>query len=382
MTAPQTRFDRAVAICAIAFAFALALYTGFRVPNAWSATLDSVSLFGGFHRRFVVGTLLHPLAVATGYNYWVFAAWSFAVLAALLAVLAREAYRGALDRRLVIVGFVAIQGGFLFNEVGYYEQLHYLLLFAAIWLVHRQRDIAAAIVMAIAPMVHEIAILTVLPLFGLVLARNVPFRRAAILTAIPAAVNLVILAIPPARDGAIAELSSALAHANFAYRADALELFARSQHDAWGLYKVHDVVVYVRPMMWGLVALFALFWLSDRRSWLSERDRQRPAVVLAISCAAIAVASLLVYGGWDGNRWRFAVICSFAVAVWLTLAYRTAQPLRASTITLLVIAALFVNDQREWYFDGLAPRELSYRGVGKFIEHVADGRLFERAGSW
>ena len=79
MTAPQTRFDRAVAICAIAFAFALALYTGFRVPNAWSATLDSVSLFGGFHRRFVVGTLLHPLAVATGYNYWVFAAWSFAV---------------------------------------------------------------------------------------------------------------------------------------------------------------------------------------------------------------------------------------------------------------------------------------------------------------
>jgi hypothetical protein len=378
----RTRFERAIAIAAIGFALALALFTGFRVPNAWSATLDAVSLFGGFHRRFVVGTLLHPLAVATGYSYWVFAAWSFLVLAALLAVLAREAYRGDTSRRLVIVAVLALHGGFLFNEVGYFEQVHYLLLFAAIWLVHRQREVAAALVMAIAPAVHEIAILTVLPLFGLVLARNVPFRRAAMLTAIPAAVNLAILAIPPARDGAIADLGAALAHANFAYRPDALALFDRTQHAAWDLYKIHEVVVYVRPMMWILVALFALLWWSDRDGWLRERDRQRPAVVLAISCAAIAVASLLVYGGWDGNRWRFIVIGSFAFAVWLALAYRRSQALRASTITVLVIAALFIARQPEWYFDDLAPRELSYRAVGTFIEHAADGSLFERSGNW
>ncbi len=377
-----SRLDRAIAIGSIAFAVAVALIIGFRVPNAWSSTLDAVSLFGGFHRRFAVGTLLHPIAAVCDYNYWVFAIWSFAVLAGVLAVLAREAYRGDINRRLLIVAFLVLHGGFLFNEVGYYEQVHYLLLFGAIWLVHRERVVAAAIVMSIAPMVHEIAILTVLPLFGLVLARNVSFRRAAIATAVPAAINLAILAIPAACDGAVDELGAALAHANFAYRPDALALFARSQHDAWSLYTVHEVVVYVRPVMWVLVALFALLWLSDRAGWLRERDRQRPAVILAISCAAIAVTSLLVYGGWDGNRWRLLVISSFVFVVWLALAYRPAKLLRASTITVLVVAALFVGEQREWYFDQLQPRELSYRSVKQFFQHAADGSLFERSGNW
>ncbi|MCU1682641.1 MAG: hypothetical protein JWQ81_3380 [Amycolatopsis sp.] len=68
-------------------AVGIAAYTGFRLPNAWTATLDAVSLTDGFHRRIVVGTLLHPLALATGYAYWVFATKSFLVLVALLVVL-------------------------------------------------------------------------------------------------------------------------------------------------------------------------------------------------------------------------------------------------------------------------------------------------------
>jgi len=375
------RIDRRVTAITLGAALLIALYTGFRLPNGWSATLDAVSLTDGFHRRFVVGTLLRPLALATDYDYRLFATFSYLVLAALLAVIARAALRTQLlEQRLVVIAWLLLPtGGFLFNEVGYFEQLHFLMLFASIWLVRRERFVAATAVMALAPLVHEIAILTVLPLFGLVLLRTVSPKRAVIATAIPALINLIVLAIPPASDGAIATLSASLTHANFTYRPDALELFSRAQSDNWGLYSVHNVVVYVRPIAYVLIALLVGLWFTDRESWRKDNDRQPSWVILLASCAAIAVPSLLVYGGWDGNRWRFLVVTSFFVVVWLALEGRGKKPLRIGTITMLVLSVLIASRFELWYFDRLQPRELGYRPVVKFFMHIADGSLFTMA---
>src|SRR5215831_5382501 len=167
------RAMRRLFVPALAIAILVAGYTGFRLPNAWCATLDAVSLFDGFHRRFVVGTLLQPLAIATDYNYWLFAAFSYLVLAAVLAVLTAAVLRAELisQRLLVIAWLVLPTGGFLFHEVGYFEQILYLLLFAALALIRRNRLVAAACVLCVAPLVHEIALVTVIPLFGLVALR-------------------------------------------------------------------------------------------------------------------------------------------------------------------------------------------------------------------
>jgi hypothetical protein len=375
------RIDRRVTGIALGIAVFVALYTGFRLPNAWSATLEAVSLTDGFHRRFVVGTLLRPLALATDYDYRLFATFSYLVLAALLTVIVVNAWRTQLlEQRLLVIAFLLLPtGGFVFNEVGYFEQLLYLLLFAAIWLVRRDKLIAATALMTVTPCIHEIAILTVLPLFGLVLLRCVPAKRAVIMTAIPAIVNVLVLAISPASSGAIGTLSAALAQANFTYRADALELFQRSQGDNWGLYSVHNVVVYVRPIAYVLIALLVGLWFTDRNTWRSERDRLPAWLILLASCAAIAVPTLLVYGGWDGNRWRFLVIVNFFVVLWLSLGERGPQPLRIGTITLLLLAMLIASRFELWYFDRLAPRELGYRPVAKFFIHAADGSLFEMA---
>ena len=379
--APTVGIDRRVTAIALGLATFFALYTGFRVPNAWSATLQSVSLTDGFHRRFVVGTLLRPLALATDFDYRLFATFSFLVLGGLLTVVVINAWRTQLlsQRLLVIAWLLLPTGGFLFNEVGYFEQLLYLLLFVAIWLVGRGKLVAAIAVMAVAPCIHEIAILTVLPIFGLVLLRRVPPKQAVIATAIPAVVNLIVLAIPPASAGAVDTLALQLQHANFNFRVDALILFNRSQSENWGLYKVHDVVVYVRPIAYGLIALLLGLWFSDRESWRTERDRLPSWLLLVAACAAVAVTSLLVYGGWDGNRWRFLVITNFFLVVWFLLGERSAKPLRIGTITLLVLSALLVSRLAIWYFDGLSPRETGYRPIVKFFQHIADGSVFEMA---
>jgi hypothetical protein len=376
--------DRRYTAVLLGLAVFVALYTGFRVPNAWTATLDAVSLTDGFHRRFVVGTLLRPFALATDFNYWVFATFSFLVLGGILAVLIVNTLRAErLEQRLLVIAWLLLpMGGYLFNEVGYFEQLQYLLLFASIWLVHRGRIVTSTCVMAVTPCIHEIAILTVIPLYGLVLLRNVSPRRAVIATLVPTIVNLIILAIPPAGDGAIESLSQALSHANFKYRADALTLFQRSQSENWGLYKVQNVVVYVRPLAYMLIALLVALWFSDRTSWRNERDRLPSWLLLVASCAAILVPTLLVYGGWDGNRWRFIVLTNFFIVVWFALANRPRAPLRIATITVLVVAALLISKLDIWYFDQLAPRELEYRPLVKFFRHLADGSLFVRSGDW
>jgi hypothetical protein len=373
--------DRVITAVVLAFAVLVPLYIGFRLPNAWSATLDAVSLTDGFHRRIVVGTLLRPLALATDFNYWLFASFSYLVLGALLGALVRHAWRTPhLERRLLVIAWLVLPtGAFLFNEVGYFEQVLYLFLLASMWCVNRERIAAATALMCVTPWVHEIAILTVIPLFGVLLLRAVPPRHAVLATAIPALVNLAVFLVPPASSGAIEVLARELQQANFQYRPDALEVFARSQADHWTMYSVHEVVVYVRPVAYVLIALFVALWFSDPRSWRNERDTLPGWVILVASCAAIAVTSLLAYGGWDGNRWRFLVITNFFFVVWLALGHRRHGPLRASTIAVMLFSALLVSRMDIWYFDRLAPRELGYRPIAKFIVGIGKGTVFRMA---
>jgi hypothetical protein len=383
MAREGTELTRRLTIVLLCVAIASAFYVGFRLPNAWATTLSSVSITDGFHRRFVVGTLLRPLAIATDYDYWLYAAFEFAVLAGLIAIVVRSALRTtSIERRLLIVAYFLLPtGGFLFHEVGYFEQELYLLLFVAIWLVRKQRLIAATAVMAVCPYIHEIAILTTLPIFGLVVLRELPFRRAAIMTAIPAIVNGIVLLLPPASEGAVATLTATLQQSRFAtIRTDALELFNRSQAESWRLYTVHEVVVFVKPIAMFVVGAFAVLWWFDRGFWKQRMHVPAVAIFFA-SAAAVGLPGLLVYGGWDGNRWAFLLLTNFAIVTWLSLEeqHRSA-PVRIGTCALLAVTILLTSHIELPYFAPNAPREFGYRPVRKFVREMRTGALFEVPG--
>lgn len=335
-----------VSIAFFALALATAAYTGFRLPGAWVATLDTVSVTDGFHRRFLIGTLLHPLAIATGYDYWVFAAASFAVLAALLVVLTVAFVRAGAEGRLVIIGWLLVPtGGFFFHDVGYYEQVLYLLLFAALWLLPR-RPAVAAVLMTVAVLVHEIALLTVLPIFVVVLSQRFPLRRAALLAATPLLVELAVLAIPASAPGAVDRLRAATATANFPIRVDALALFERTQSQSWRLYSIGDVLLFVVPIAGVLLAGFLVL-----------RGRGRPIAVVS-QAAAIGAPALLAFAGWDGARWGFLLMTNFAVVLWLRKREFSVRQLIVLGATLLLLTHMPLP-----YFDRYHPRELSRQGV-------------------
>ena len=373
----RSREGTGITVAALCFAVLLAWYVGFRSPNTWTTTLDAVSITDGFHRRFVVGTLLRPLANAADYNYWLFATFSFAVLACHLAILVTCALRATLvSRRMLVIAFLALPtGGFLFHTVGYFEQVLYLLLFASIWLLHRKRLVAATIVMAIAPMVHEIAILSVIPIFGVAALRTTTWRRAVIITAIPAVVDVVVLLLPAASESAVPALTAALQQSNFAYRPDALELFTRTQTESWQLYRVHEVVVRVKPVAYFAVITFGILWWTNRAAW--NAGTRLATLAMFVACAAaIGIPGLLVYAGWDHNRWIFMILANFFIIVWLLLD-EARRDLNTRSIVALVVIVLVMAQLKLDYFDSQEPRGLSYREVRTYLRQLRDGRITE-----
>ncbi|WP_406278177.1 hypothetical protein [Embleya sp. NBC_00896] len=360
---PTARRTGVLAACV-----ALAAYTGFRPPSAWTATLQSISWQGGFHRRFVVGTVLHPFAEWSHYAYGVFAIWSYAVLAALVAVLAVAAVRTRVPARRMLVAawFVLPTGGYLFHEVGYFEQVLFLALFGAWWLVARGRWVAAAAVMAVSVCVHEIAVLTVLPLFTLVVARALPARRALAAVAPSVLAGALVLVVSPAADGATGRLALRLRGADFPARSDVLEIFDRTQAQSMRMYAPLDVLLFLTPLTLLLAAALAL---AFARGTVAGVHR-----LLAIGAATAPV--LAAFAGWDTHRWAFLLLANSAVVVWWWLGQDAAGRVRtAARYRVLVAAALLCTHVPLAYFDGFAPRELTGTELRAFVHDATSGDL-------
>jgi hypothetical protein len=370
------------AIAVFAAAVIVAAYTGFRLPNDWTATLDAVSITEGFHRRFLLGSILHPIAVATGYNYWVFATKSYLVLAALLAVATVAMLRARLtSQRLLLIGWLLLPtGGYLFHEVGYYDQVLYLLLFGALWALHRNRPIIASLLMTIGVLVHEITVLTVLPIFAMAALRRMSLRHA-ILAVLPAAAvaGVVLVAVRPSTPGSASRLGNALAHANFPYRADALALFDRTQGQSWQMYKISDVLTYLAPFAIVMVVAFALLASTD--TGLAGPNGKPAGVSLtgaahiAAACVAIGAPLLLAFAGWDQERWGFLLVTNFVIVLWLHLA-DTGRELGRTQILVLVLAMLIITHIPLTYFDGYAARPFQWPAFRDFLHQISDHSLF------
>lgn len=367
---PQTRDlagtgSRALLVASLV----LAWYTGFRTPNVFAITLYTPSLFDGFYRRFLVGTVLEPFARASHYNYWLFAGVSFAILLALLGVVMRLAFTttSMSQRGLVILWLLLPTGGFLFHEVGYLEQLTYLLLFAAIWLVNRRHWWLASAAMALTVMAHENALLTVVPLFLFITLRDTDWKTVARVLAAPAIVAFGVLVLPPISHGTVATQAHRLAAANFTMRPDALALFTRTQAQSWKLYAPWTVFGTVLP---AAVALSVAFLVINRRQKISSSLRYT-----VLGTAAIAAPALLSFGGWDINRWEFLTISNAMIVLWVWLEDRGTE-FSATELVVLASALVVATHNGIPYFYPYRARPLSFHDIGQFVTSIANGSRF------
>src|SRR5260370_18734478 len=175
----------AAANAGLILSLVIALYVGFRTPNLWSVNYYIPSVFDGFWRRSLLGTVVFP-AGALRFDYHFVAALQTLVLLALVALLMAHAFRSDLRIKLLTILFlIGPTGGYLFHEVGYVEQFLYLILLAGLALADKRLSL---VLMALSLFVHEMAAFTIIPIYLASLVAEERYRTAI-------AHGLVLLAV-------------------------------------------------------------------------------------------------------------------------------------------------------------------------------------------
>jgi hypothetical protein len=369
--APRARWPWLVALV---LAIAWAAYAGFRLPNLWSVTLYNVTWSDGTARRALFGTLLAPVWSVGGNEYWIYAAVAFAILGALLAVIVLVAMRArwTAQRIVILAWLLAPTGAYLFHEVGYLDQLVYLLLFASMWLWTRTSPFVAVLPVLASVLVHELVLLTTWPILVWWAWRAGVTRRQAWALALPALAGAVLLALPPLSDdraaGIVARLTASLP---FPLREDAIALYARTQQESWALYSPAHELLVVLPFAL-VIALTMLFvWVVTRQV---EAGEQRWA---AGALPVVLAPFLIVFGGWDTSRWVFLAYSNAVIVGYLWLERRSTAigPVATGAAVLPFLLLALVPLQ---YFDGYDPRPFTPAGIRQVVEEPNFLRLPDR----
>jgi hypothetical protein len=339
-----------------------AAYTGFRLPSLWATTLYNISFEDSGLRRSLMGTVLAPIWAFFGYSYWVFATVAFLILVATLIVIVINSWRAKNNgqRMVALVWLFAPTGAYLFHEVGYLDQLIYLLLFLSVWLWVKTNPFIAITPVALSIFVHESALVATVPLllFFVVVREGLTIKLFAFI--LPVAASLVVAFQGPWGEGQSAKIIARLSMAlPFDFREDAVLLFDMGIRETWAF--VNQVP--------GL-NLAAPYVLAIGIFWILQACRNRGTVKSTFAVPTLAfVASIspffFILGGYDIYRWVFLTLTNFAIVLYWWLGNRSREfDLADIALGLLPFAILFYAPLM--FFDGYEPRSILFWTVNDF----------------
>ncbi len=342
---------------------AAAAYAGLRLPNLWSVTLYNVEVTDGTIRRAFVGTVLGPVWRLGHYQYWVYAAAAYLVLLALLVAIIRAAVRarGTSQRILAALWLLAPTGAYLFHEVGYLDQVVYLLLFLSLWLWRRTPAAVAVLPVTLSVFAHEIALLAAWPVLAWFVLDGRASRAERLALLLPAAAGAVVLAWPPLAGAQVAHLALRLRTSlPFPIREDAIALLGRGAAGSLASHALLVGLVKVAPFAVVLgIAWLGLYW------W-----RRRGGAATALSAGgafAASVAPLLLFlGGWDTDRWVFLALSNFALVLFLWLE-RHGPELSVPELAAAALPFVLLFYSPLQFLDGYAPRTITPAGLHQFM---------------
>lgn len=336
----------------------VAFYTGFRMPGLWSINYYIPSWFDGFYRRSLLGTILFVFGDLR-FNYHFIAAIQFAVLFALIAqVMTVTARSSSYFKVLMMLFILGPAGGYLFDDVGYADQVLYLIL---LYVLQSRNQWVNLMLIAGSLLVHEMAAFTIVPIYltSLILVKR--DHRTAIRHGIVALLVFAIIYLFFQKVGSadILKLMGEIKDkAAYPLRDDYFDVFRvefTGERMAW----------YYRGYVFDLAAAL-LISTATAAVWL-EKGASAATNAMRFATAFLAVAAPLFLGvfGWDTDRWIFLSTCSGLII--FGLRGEAVSPVRFVWVGFFSL--LFVTHGHLAYFDGLSPRSLyQYREVSAFIK--------------
>jgi len=341
----------------------LAFYRGIHVPNAWTLNYYQVSWADGFFRRGLLGTLLLPLGCAR-FDPGLIHGLQGLVLASTLLALLWLGRRGMAALFLCLF-LVSDAGTFLFNEVGYLDPLMLLLGLACGALLMRGRSVAAALLLALSVLVHEMAVFTVLPAVLVFRLRMAPGTRpslARLLLPPALAVAALFAASGPVSDATLRRFSErAAACGQPLARPDFEQDYQQGFRQSLRVhYKPEELEFLVLPFV------LALAWWILAGQALGRARRAEQWATLA-ACLSPFLLGLLA---WDCGRWYFLAVLQVILLLGTLPPGDTKEPGRLPLatrwlrITPLLVAVGLTPIPR---FDGSGARGLDLRDIRGFV---------------
>ncbi len=337
-----------------------AIYIGFRMPNLWSINYYLPGFFDGFYRRALPGTILSLLGDLK-FNYYTIASIQFLVLISLLVWIYYFFQKNILLMLMIGLYLISPAGGYLFHEVGYIDQLLYLILFVSI-AIFKQHKILSILLFSSSMWIHELTLFVTLPIYFTYLYIETKDLKKAILYVLPSIFFFLLIYIffqtVPLDNISLFknEISNV---ANYKLRSDFYKIFTNE------LTGSRNQLYY---NIGSLNQIFLLFIVSGLMSSIVYKISKKH--ILLSMLVFIVGMSPLILGifGWDIYRWYFLSLSSLTVIFVVVLVhYGTtfAEILfdPKTFILYIVFYALLISNMYLGYFDGYKPRSFNKSSV-------------------
>ena len=331
---------------AILLAYALAFTNGFRMPNLWSINYFLPSMFEGFYRRSLLGTLLFPLG-EWRFNYYTIASIQFTIFIGLNIALVYQSLKAQGPARwLWPLLLLSPAGGYFFHEIGYVDQVLYLILLLAMIM---QPGARASVLMIMSLFIHEMALFTTLPVyFAWCVYQGKTIRSVMKTVGLTLLVfGLIYLFLQTTSATLLTQfLEKATRLSNYDVRTDYYEVFKLSF--VGGIYQVpytgREIINHLLLIpLWGMAG-----WCFAQQGKTVSEKRQ----LFAIGAFASLVPIFLGIFGWDYSRWLFLSMASSGICLFVARAHLSWKILLILAILLLALPTVGFLD----YFDRFTPR--------------------------
>ena len=327
-------------------AYVLAFTNGFRMPSLWSINYFIPSVFEGFYRRSLLGTLLFPLG-DWRFHYYTIASIQIALFFLLNMVILYQVMRSNMQGRWLWVLFLlSPAGGYFFHEIGYVDQVLYLLL---IWALGMRSTWHARILLLLSLFIHELALFTILPIY---LAYSFYEKREEKDLLITAGLSFLVFSViycflQTSNPISIAHfLEGAQQIANYPIRLDYYNVFKKSF--IGGILQVP----YLSREIINHLLLIPIWCMAAWSFSISGADIRERCKLFAAGFMASAFPILLGIFGWDYSRWIFLSMASTWICIFIARNQINWRVLVLIGVYSLCLPTVGFLD----YFDNYTPR--------------------------
>ena len=370
-------------------------YVGFRMPNLWSINYYIPSFFDGFYRRGLMGTILSVFG-DLHYDYYFICSIQFVVFSLLMLSIIRCFINAKIKSKIMLVlYFLSPIGAYLFHEIGYIDQLLYLLLF---YLLCSSNKVVNICLIVASLFIHEEALFTIIPIYlANLIIHKYSFKYIA--------VNVMVILFTAVIMGGYLQIVSHIDVVNFVHK-----LVFNSKNlvrtDYYVLFEMKNITTnpflskyngnipytdFTLMLMIIIALLVAALYIQKKNPYYLN--------VLYFFTVFFSSISPLLLGLWgvDYSRWIFLSISSCFVMLYLREELITESvknlpsELQGSTycstgeavkedrersyqqtlFSILVFTFIcFSATTKLEYFDDYMPRSMVfYKGFGSFLNH-------------